>query len=162
MGLRGFRALLGGGRGGMTYNAAMKRSSAYTLMAAVLLAAPARGFSAPLDTEMACLARAVWWESRGEPQRGQRAVLDVILNRMDAANSTACAVVGARRQFSWWPSKGASPVTSKMWHALADALSHPPVISDPNVVFFSRGIPKWMHSPSCSKIGAHYFCKSAK
>ena len=49
-----------------------------------------------------CLAKAVYFESRGEPVKGQFGVAEVVLNRVDAAGfpDTVCAVVnqGAHRR----------------------------------------------------------------
>lgn len=45
--------------------------------------------------ELKCLADALYFEARGEPRAGQRAVAEVILNRRDSAQfpSTVCGVV---------------------------------------------------------------------
>lgn len=59
------------------------------------------------DREMRCLTEAVYFESRGESSAGQRAVAEVVLNRVDHSMypDTVCGVVyQARRgvcQFSW-------------------------------------------------------------
>jgi N-acetylmuramoyl-L-alanine amidase len=56
-----------------------------------------------LDEETDCLARAVYWESKGEPLTGQLAVADVIINRAQSGRfaSTLCGVVRQRSQFSF-------------------------------------------------------------
>jgi N-acetylmuramoyl-L-alanine amidase len=55
------------------------------------------------DEETDCLARAVYWESKGEPLVGQLAVADVIINRAQSGRfaSTICGVVRQRSQFSF-------------------------------------------------------------
>ena len=55
------------------------------------------------DEETDCLARAVYWESKGEPLAGQLAVADVIINRAQSGRfaSTLCGVVRQRSQFSF-------------------------------------------------------------
>jgi N-acetylmuramoyl-L-alanine amidase len=55
------------------------------------------------DEETDCLARAVYWESKGEPLAGQLAVADVIINRAQSGRfaSTICGVVRQRGQFSF-------------------------------------------------------------
>jgi spore germination cell wall hydrolase CwlJ-like protein len=55
------------------------------------------------DDESDCLARAVYWESKGEPLAGQLAVADVIINRSQSGRfaSTICGVVRQRGQFSF-------------------------------------------------------------
>jgi hypothetical protein len=55
------------------------------------------------DDETDCLARAVYWESKGEPLAGQLAVADVIINRSQSGRfaATICGVVRQRGQFSF-------------------------------------------------------------
>lgn len=59
------------------------------------------------DREIRCLAEAVYYEARGEPERGQLAVAEVVANRVDsrAYPNTYCGVVRQRSrnvcQFSW-------------------------------------------------------------
>jgi spore germination cell wall hydrolase CwlJ-like protein len=69
-------------------------TDAFTL--AALLSMPAPKGSEQLD----CLARAIYFEARGESLKGQAAVAEVILNRVDSPEypHTVCAVVtqGAR------------------------------------------------------------------
>lgn len=47
-----------------------------------------------------CLAWVVKDEARGESQRGQKAVLDVVMKRMETRKLTACEVVKQPKQFS--------------------------------------------------------------
>lgn len=55
------------------------------------------------DPELYCLALNIYFEARGETVRGQFAVADVTLNRVEADEfpDTICGVVYQRRQFSW-------------------------------------------------------------
>lgn len=55
------------------------------------------------DAEHDCLAGAVYFESKGEPLRGQLSVAEVILNRMRSGRfpKSACGVVKQRGQFSF-------------------------------------------------------------
>ncbi|WP_265587471.1 cell wall hydrolase [Sphingomicrobium arenosum] len=57
----------------------------------------------PANQQMDCLARAVYFETRGEPLDGQLAVAEVILNRADHHRfpNSYCAVVKQHRQFSF-------------------------------------------------------------
>lgn len=52
---------------------------------------------------LACLARNVYFEARGEPLAGQYAVAEVTMNRKASAlyPRTVCAVVYQRSAFSW-------------------------------------------------------------
>ena len=78
-------------------------------------------------TDLRCLAENVYFESRGEPLDGQRAVAEVTLNRQRAPNfpHTVCEVVydarwdPSRRRivahFSWTELDGLSTPTGPAW-----------------------------------------------
>lgn len=53
--------------------------------------------------ELECLAKNVYFESRGEPLKGQLAVIFTTLNRANSSKfpSDVCKVVYQRSQFSW-------------------------------------------------------------
>lgn len=55
------------------------------------------------DEQIACLAGAVYFESKGEPLKGQVAVAQVVQNRAESPRfpSTYCDVVFQRKQFSF-------------------------------------------------------------
>jgi spore germination cell wall hydrolase CwlJ-like protein len=55
------------------------------------------------DSELHCLAGAIYFESKGEPLAGQLAVAEVIINRAKSGRypSTLCGVVKQRGQFSF-------------------------------------------------------------
>lgn len=57
----------------------------------------------PADSEQECLAGAVYFESKGEPLRGQLSVAEVILNRARSGRfpASVCGVVKQRGQFSF-------------------------------------------------------------
>lgn len=59
--------------------------------------------TAPRDSEMECLARAVYFEARGESLEGQLAVAEVIANRAESGRwpSSYCGVVKQKSQFSF-------------------------------------------------------------
>jgi spore germination cell wall hydrolase CwlJ-like protein len=54
--------------------------------------------AAAADSEVTCLAQAIYWEARGEPESGQRAVGHVVMNRTRAAQFPrgVCGVVHQR------------------------------------------------------------------
>lgn len=65
--------------------------------------------AAPLDDTLTCLARTIYWESKGASDADMQAVANVVMNRVghDGFPDTVCAVVkdGSQRhacQFSWW------------------------------------------------------------
>ena len=55
------------------------------------------------DAQDVCLAKAVYFEARGEPLEGQLAVAEVVLNRAASGRypSTLCAVITQKAQFSF-------------------------------------------------------------
>jgi spore germination cell wall hydrolase CwlJ-like protein len=72
------------------------------------------------DDESECLARAVYWESRGEPLSGQLAVAEVVINRARSGRfaPTLCGVVRQPSQFSF-VRRGyipQPPQASRDWH----------------------------------------------
>ena len=58
--------------------------------------------SSSVDSDVRCVAQAVFHEARGESLQGQKAVADVVMNRKRSGRwgSSACAVVNAPKQFS--------------------------------------------------------------
>lgn len=64
--------------------------------------------NATAKKEVDCLADNIYFESAGEPRKGQKAVAMVTMNRLKSTGfgSTICAVVkqkiANRCQFSWW------------------------------------------------------------
>jgi len=61
------------------------------------------GGEALATADAECLARAIYWESNGEPLAGQLAVAEVIINRSRSGRfaSTICGVIRQRGQFSF-------------------------------------------------------------
>lgn len=55
------------------------------------------------EHDLICLAKNIYYEARGESQRGKLAVAQVTLNRVENKNyhNTICGVVYAKNQFSW-------------------------------------------------------------
>ena len=66
-------------------------------------AVSAQDESVAVDDDLACLAGAIYFESKGEPLSGQLAVADVIINRTKSGRfpSTICGVVTQPGQFSF-------------------------------------------------------------
>lgn len=71
--------------------------------ASLAAAVAAQVMPADPDRELACLAGAIYFESKGEPLAGQLAVAEVILNRMQSGRfaKSVCSVVTQRGQFSF-------------------------------------------------------------
>ena len=57
-----------------------------------------------MSSAILCLALAVFYESRGEPLRGQQAVAEVIVNRSESGKypKDICSVIKQQGQFSWY------------------------------------------------------------
>lgn len=116
--------------------------------------------------EAECLARAVYWESNGEPLAGQLAVAEVIINRSRSGRfpSSICGVVRQRGQFSFVrgghipapPRNGgwrqAVGVTHVALQDLADS-------SAARALFFHarRVSPGWRNLTRVATVGNHVF-----
>lgn len=103
---------------------------------------------------------AVYFEARGEPASGQKAVADVIMNRKKRRGlSSTCAVVNQKGQFSgrsrWKPSSG--PVWDRAVKIARESLSGLTHISS-SIQFFhsARVAPNWGRKVAM-RIGAHIF-----
>ena len=121
--------------------------------------------------EVECLAKAIYFEARGEPDRGRRAVAEVVLNRVDDERypDTICGVVyqGNSRgcQFSWTCNgKDVKPRNKELYRAmvaLADRTiraSERPVSGGATHFHTRRVSPRWAKIfPRTTTIGAHHF-----
>ncbi|HWH18857.1 MAG TPA: cell wall hydrolase [Allosphingosinicella sp.] len=119
------------------------------------------------DSEMNCLASAVYFESKGEPLQGQLAVAEVILNRAASGKypPSICGVVKQKSQFSFVRGGRipAIPRASEAWRK-AVAIAHIAVrdLADggvKNALFFhARYVsPSWRNRPRVASIGNHIF-----
>jgi N-acetylmuramoyl-L-alanine amidase len=118
------------------------------------------------DEETECLARAVYYESKGEPLAGQLTVAEVIINRAESGRfaSTLCGVVRQRGQFSFV--RGGQiptpPTASRDWRtAVAIAQIATRDLADgaaPRALFFhARHVsPRWRHT-RVATVGNHVF-----
>lgn len=120
------------------------------------------------DEESACLAKAVYFEARGESLEGQLAVAKVILNRARSGiyPDSICKVVTQRSQFSFIR-RGRFPAVNKSsdcWrkaNAIAYIARNDLVRSIPtNVLWYHASYvsPPWerFHT-AVTRIGAHIF-----
>jgi N-acetylmuramoyl-L-alanine amidase len=118
------------------------------------------------DNETECLARAVYWESKGEPLSGQLAVAEVIINRAHSGRfaPTVCGVVRQPAQFSF-VRRGyipQPPSASRDWHtAVAIAQIAMQSLADgaaPRALFFHarRVNPGWRLT-RVATVGNHVF-----
>lgn len=125
------------------------------------------------DLEWACLAEAIYFEARGESVKGQFAVAEVILNRVDSAEfpDTICKVVnqGTGRkyacQFTYTcdgkPEKINEPRAfdrvSKVAHLMAEGGERP--LTDGATHYHTKSVnPNWSRVyPRTATIGYHHF-----
>lgn len=62
-----------------------------------------------------CLALTVFFEARGEPEIGQIAVAEVVVNRAEAKNTSICSVIKEKGQFSWVSRWNGNMPTGAAW-----------------------------------------------
>ena len=118
------------------------------------------------DEEIECLARAVYYESKGEPLSGQLTVAEVIINRAESGRfaSTLCGVVRQRGQFSFVRG-GVIPVpprASRDWRtAVAIAQIATRDLADgaaPSALFFhARHVSPGWRRTRVATVGNHVF-----
>lgn len=125
------------------------------------------------DEEWACLAKALYFEARGETVKGQFAVAEVILNRVDsrAYPNSVCAVVhqgtGRRNacQFSFTCDGKEDRIREAEAYAAAGKIARVMLEGGPRVLtkgathFHTTQVrPRWAHRfPRTAHIGAHLF-----
>jgi N-acetylmuramoyl-L-alanine amidase len=115
------------------------------------------------DGELACLATAVYFESRGEPLEGQLAVAQTILNRVESGRfaTSICGVINQPRQFSfdrtrapragadWQRAQAIARIAAKdLWRDVV-----------PRAIAFHavRVAPNWAGKTRVATIGNHIF-----
>ena len=131
------------------------------------IAAPVAAEDAPTERALACLAEAVYYEARGEPNQGRAAVAYVVLNRAESGKfpGTPCAVVAEGCQFSYRcdgrPEALAVRTDRDAAFATAKAVLTGAVADPTNGALFfhaSRISPGWFESRArVGKIGNHVF-----
>lgn len=120
------------------------------------------------DEEQLCLAKAVYFEARGETLEGQLAVAEVVLNRARSGRfaSSVCGVVTQPAQFSFirggkFPTVNESSECWKKALAIADvATRHLAASLAPNVLWYHATYvaPAWGRQKTrAAQIGTHIF-----
>ncbi len=112
-----------------------------------------------------CLARAVYFEARGEPLEGQLAVAQVILNRVASGRfaGTVCAVVNQRGQFSFDRSR--TPADGRDWRiakaiaAIAATAGWDAIAPQATAFHATRVAASWTTMRKVGTIGNHIFYK---
>jgi spore germination cell wall hydrolase CwlJ-like protein len=117
----------------------------------------------PMGRQLACLATAVYFESRGEPLEGQLAVAQTILNRVESGRHAddVCAVIREPGQFSFRHAR--APRGSAAWRT-AQAIARIaqdrlwPEVAEGAMNFHARRVsPGWQGKTRIARIGNHVF-----
>ncbi len=115
------------------------------------------------DNELACLATAVYFESRGEPIEGQLAVAQTILNRVDSGRfaNSICGVVNQPRQFSFDRTRAPRPGADWQRAQAIARIAANDLWRDvvPRAIAFhaARVAPNWAGKTRVATIGNHVF-----
>ena len=105
-----------------------------------------REAAAAADTEQDCLAKAVYFESRGEPIQGQLAVANVVMNRAASGRYPAslCDVITQKAQFSFIRN-GRFPTPDEQSEAWRKAVAIAKIASDKVVAALPSNV-LWYHA----------------
>lgn len=118
-----------------------------------------------VDSELSCLAGAVYFESKGEPLSGQLAVANVIINRTNSGRfpRTICGVVKQPGQFSFIRGGAIPAIRSAAQYRTAMAIAQVAMDKEwdnptPGALYFHarRVSPGWAR-PRVATIGNHIF-----
>ena len=115
------------------------------------------------NSDLRCLANAVYFESRGEPLEGQLAVAQAILNRVQSGRyaSTVCGVVNQPKQFSF--DRTRTPRAGNDWstaQAIAQIASQDMYreVAPRAMSFHANYVsPGWQGKTRVAQIGRHIF-----
>ena len=114
-----------------------------------------------------CLTEALYFEARGEGRSGQRAVAEVILNRVDSRTfpNSVCGVVHQRGQFTYNKNarireKGTFARVQKV--AMAALSGQPRTLTNGATYFHTGRVkPSWSRRfERTTRIGSHIFYRS--
>jgi spore germination cell wall hydrolase CwlJ-like protein len=115
------------------------------------------------DVQQTCIAQAVYYESKGEPMRGQRAVADVIINRTKRPGfaSTPCGVIRQPHQFTnasrWRIPSAADPLWQKAREIARNAIAGIGTVSTAITHFHASGVRPGWSMRRIAAIGGHVF-----
>lgn len=128
-------------------------------------AVAARGDSVGADSELSCLATAVYFESKGEPLTGQLAVANVIINRTTSGRfpKSICGVVRQPGQFSFVRGGAMPAIRSGAQYRTAMAIAQIAMDKQwdnpaPGALYFhARYVSPGWGRPRVTTIGNHIF-----
>jgi len=113
-----------------------------------------------------CIAKTIYFESRGEPREGQVAVSAVIMSRVADSRwpDSPCEVVQSRKQFEWYGDNISNKMTNEISEGRAYAIAYAALegkYSDPTngaTCYVRKDIlRKWMRGLPRQRIGNHLF-----
>lgn len=109
--------------------------------------------------DLACMAEALYHEARGEGVKGQAAVAEVILNRVESRRfpSSVCAVVNQPMQFSYTIG-GAKPIRNKSVYMRVRKVAEAALAGAPRVL---TGGATYFHTPAVRPAWARRFERTA-
>lgn len=108
-----------------------------------------------------CLATVVYLEARGEPYKGQLAVAEVVMNRVEKEEypESICAVAKQKGQFKF--KKGLKLKDTLAMEAAVEVIEHKPNLTKGATHFHSGKKPGWAkRMKETIKIGGHRFYKT--
>lgn len=112
------------------------------------------------NRQINCIAQAIYHESRGEPLKGQIAVAQVVLNRVEHGfASSPCAVIKQPGQFPW-ASKKVRIDHNEFQESLELAyrvVEHNLKVVSDNVLFFNHKHVPFRNLRKITRIGNHDF-----
>jgi spore germination cell wall hydrolase CwlJ-like protein len=133
--------------------------------ASLAAAVAGQDFADDVDSELSCLAGAVYFESKGEPLTGQLAVANVIISRTNSGRfpRTICGVVKQPGQFSFIRGGAIPAIRSAAQYRTAMAIAQVAMDKEwdnptPGALYFHarRVSPGWGR-PRVATIGNHIF-----
>lgn len=111
------------------------------------------------EEEIDLLAKILWVEARGESEAGQKAVVEVIFNRMISEDfpDTLYDVLSQKNptQFASWKLRDTAEPTEKEYTSIYEVLSGKTSLVKNDTVYFAT---KKLTRNLDVKIGGHYFC----
>lgn len=112
------------------------------------------------ERDLNCLAEAIYHEARGESVKGQAAVAEVVLNRVDSNKfaSSVCGVINQPKQFSYTIG-GAKPIRNKSAYMRAREIARQALAGAPRVL---TGGATYFHTPAVSPSWSHRFQRTVR
>lgn len=112
------------------------------------------------SSEIDCLAKVIYYEARGESERGKLAVALATLNRVDSPKfpKTVCQVVYQKNQFSWTKKQSKSSKWQESREIAQKAYDNRDILGNFKATHFHnlRVSPGWKLK-KVAKIGSHIF-----